>query len=161
LADTHRTPPLGSLRVFVAAAQTGSVTAAAAQLHLTHGAVSHQLRGLQDYLGVALFERNGRGLKLTVQGTAYAAQVARALADIGNATEKLIASRDYRRLRVSCMPSFAARWLLPRLGAFVTNQHDLDVEVQSSALQADIKGGEADIALRFGYGHYPGLSCRL
>ena len=161
MADTHRTPPLGSLRVFVAAAQTGSVTAAAAQLHLTHGAVSHQLRGLQDYLGVALFERNGRGLKLTVQGTAYAAQVARALADIGNATEKLIASRDYRRLRVSCMPSFAARWLLPRLGAFVTNQHDLDVEVQSSALQADIKGGEADIALRFGYGHYPGLSCRL
>lgn len=161
MTDNRRTPPLGSLRVFVAAARSQSVTDAAAQLHLTHGAVSHQLRQLQDYLGVALFERHGRGLKLTAQGAAYAEQVSRALSDIGKATDQLMAARDYRRLRVTCMPSFAARWLLPRLGNFISRHRDLDVEVQSSARLADIKGGEADVALRFGQGRYPGLSCRL
>ena len=161
MTDNRRTPPLGSLRVFVAAAQTESVTGAAEKLHLTHGAVSHQLRQLQDHLGVMLFERRGRGLKLTAQGAAYADEVARALTAIGDATEKLSAARDYRRLRISCMPSFAARWLLPRLASFIAGHRDLDVEVQSNARLADIKGHEADIALRFGHGHYPGLFCRL
>ncbi|MBL8398252.1 MAG: transcriptional regulator GcvA [Candidatus Accumulibacter sp.] len=161
MTDSRRTPPLGSLRVFVAAARSQSVTGAAAELHLTHGAVSHQLRQLQDDLGVALFRRHGRGLKLTTQGAVYAEQVARALAEIGKATEQLLATRDYRLLRVSCMPSFAARWLLPRLGTFISHHRELDVEVQSSARLADIKGGEADVALRFGHGRYPGLSCRL
>ncbi|HNE41219.1 transcriptional regulator GcvA [Accumulibacter sp.] len=161
MTDNRRLPPLGSLRVFVAAARSQSVTGAAAELHLTHGAVSHQLRQLQEQLGVALFERHGRGLKLTAQGAVYAEQVARALGEIGQATEQLLAMRDYRRLRVSCMPSFAARWLLPRLGSFISHHRELDVEVQSSARLADIKGGEADVALRFGHGRYPGLSCRL
>ena len=161
MTDNRRLPPLGSLRVFVAAARSQSAAGAAAELHLTHGAVSHQLRQLQDQLGVALFERHGRGLKLTAQGAVYAEQVARALGEIGQATEQLLAMRDYRRLRVSCMPSFAARWLLPRLGSFISHHRELDVEVQSSARLADIKGGEADVALRFGHGRYPGLSCRL
>lgn len=154
-------PPLGSLRAFVTVARTGSVTAAATELHLTHGAVSHQLRHLQETVGIALFERSGRGLKLTVQGAAYAEQLSRALDDIGQATERLMAARDYRRLRVTCMPSFAARWLLPRLGRFISAHRSLDVEVQSSARLADIKGGETDVGLRFGRGNYPGLSCRL
>ncbi len=142
-------------------ARSGSVTAAAEQLHLTHGAISHQLRQLQDYLGLALFERSGRGLKLTVQGATYAEQLARALDEIAKATESLLAARDYCRLRVSCMPSFAARWLLPRLGRFITDQPNLDVEVQSSTRLADLKGGEADVGVRFGPGRYPGLSSRL
>lgn len=157
----RRRPPLGSLRVFVAAAQAGSVTGAAAELHLTHGAVSHQLRQLQDYLGIALFEHAGRGVKLTEAGTAYAADVARGLAQIDKATDKLLAAREHRRLRVSCMPSFAARWLLPRLGNFISAHREIDVEVQSSLRLADIKGGEADVALRYGRGLYPGLSSQL
>ncbi|HPT49054.1 MAG TPA: transcriptional regulator GcvA [Accumulibacter sp.] len=161
MIDSRRTPPLGGLRVFVAVAETGSVTAAAARLHLTHGAVSHQLRQLQDYLGVALVEKRGRGLKLTDQGAAYAERLSRALVEIDQATEKLLVARDHRRLRVSCMPSMAARWLLPRLGAFISRHREFDIEVQSSNRLADIKGGEADVALRFGSGHYPGLSSRL
>lgn len=161
MTDNRRRPPLGSLRVFVAAAQAGSVTGAAGELHLTHGAVSHQLRQLQDYLAVPLFERNGRGIKLTVPGVTYAAEVSRALAEIDKATDKLVAARDCRRLRVSCIPSFAARWLLPRLGRFICAQRDLDVEVLSSDRLADIKGGEADVGLRFGGGRYPGLTCTL
>ncbi|TXI76949.1 MAG: transcriptional regulator GcvA [Dokdonella sp.] len=161
MTDHRRPPPLGHLRVFVAAARSESVTAAAAELHLTHGVVSHQLHRLQDYLGIALFERNGRGLKLTAAGAAYAEQVGRALAEIGKATEQLLATRNYRRLRITCMPSFAARWLLPRLGSFIARHPELDVEVQSTARLADLQGGEADVALRFGSGHYPGLCCRL
>ncbi len=161
MSDHRRTPALGSLRVFVAAARSQSVTGAAAALHLTHGAVSHQLRQLQDHLGIALFERHGRGLRLTAHGAAYAEELARAFADIDQATDRLLASRVYRRLRVSCMPSFAARWLLPRLGNFIARHPECDVEVQSSARLADIKGGEADVALRFGHGRYPGLNCRL
>ncbi len=161
MTDKQRTPPLNALRIFVAAARSESVTRAAAQLHLTHGAVSHQLKLLQDQLGVALFARHGRGLRLTARGAAYAEQVARALQDIADATETLTASDDPRRLRVSSMPSFAARWLLPRLGAFISRHPDLDVDVQSTSRLADIKGGEADVALRFGSGRYPGLSCQL
>lgn len=137
------------------------MTGAAEQLHLTHGAVSHQLRQLQDYLEVGLFEPAGRGIKLTTAGAAYAAEIARALAQIDKATDKLAAARDYRRLRVSAMPSFAARWLLPRLGHFISAHRDIDVEVQSSLRLADIKGGEADVALRYGRGRYPGLASAL
>ncbi|MCM8614053.1 LysR substrate-binding domain-containing protein [Accumulibacter sp.] len=158
MSDHRRRPALGSLRVFVAAARSQSVTGAAAALHLTHGAVSHQLRQLQDRLGIALFERHGRGLRLTAHGAAYAEELARAFADIDQATDRLLASRAYRRLRVSCMPSFAARWLLPRLGNFIARHPDYDVEVQSSARLADIKGGEADVALRFGHGRYPEIA---
>lgn len=149
------------MRVFVAAAKAESVTKAASQLNLTHGAVSHQLRLLQDDLGIALFARSGRGLKLTVSGALYAERVARALEDIASATEQAVAERNYRLLRVSCMPSFAARWLLPRIGGFISRYREFDVEVQSSARLADVKGGEVDVALRFGSGHYPGLGCRL
>lgn len=149
------------MRIFAAAAQAGSVTGAAAELHLTHGAVSHQLRQLQDYLGVALFEPVGRGIKLTEAGAAYAADVERALTLIDKATDKVLATRNDRRLRVSCMPSFAARWLLPRLGNFISANRDIDVEVQSSLRLADVKGGEADVALRYGGGRYPGLSSQL
>lgn len=157
----RRRPPLGSLRVFVAAAQAGSVTGAAAELHLTHGAVSHQLRQLQDYLEVELFEPAGRGIKLTEAGAGYAADVARALAQIDKATDRLLAARDVGRLRVSCMPSFAARWLLPRLGGFISAYREIDVEVQTSLRLADIKGGEADVAVRYGRGSYPGLYSAL
>lgn len=161
MTDNRRRPPLGSLRAFVAAAQAGSVTGAAAKLNLTHGAVSHQLRQLQDYLELALFEPAGRGIRLTEVGAAYATEVARALAQIDKATDKLVAARGYRRLRVSCMPSFAARWLLPRLGHFISAHRDIDVEVQSSIRLANIKGGEADVALRYGSGRYPGLFSQL
>ena len=161
MADNRRRAPLGSLRVFVAAAQAGSVTGAAAELHLTHGAVSHQLRQLQDQLEVALFEPAGRGIQLTAAGAAYAAEVARALAQIDKATDKLAAARDFHRLRVSGMPSFTARWLLPRLGHFISAHREIDVEVQSSLRLADIKGGEVDVGLRYGGGRYPGLASNL
>lgn len=154
----RRLPPLNALRLFATAAQTESVTRAAELLHLTHGAVSHQLKQLQEHLGVELFTRSGRGLRLTPEAAEYARRISRALDEIADATATLTDAHRKKPLRVSCMPSFAARWLLPRLGDFISRHPDLDVEVQSTARLVDIKGGEADVGLRFGPGPYPGLA---
>lgn len=152
---SDRLPPLKALRVFVAIARHQSVSRAAAELHLTHSAVSHQLRLLQQETGSLLVERSGRGLRLTPAGAAYADRVDRAFAEIEAATRALLGRP--RELRVSAMPSFAARWLLPRLGDFVAAHPAIDIVVQSTQRLADLKGGEVDVALRFGRGDYPGL----
>lgn len=164
---SKRLPSLNALRVFIAVVRHGGVSRAAEALHLTHSAVSHQIRTLQDELGVTLFDKNGRGLTLSGEAEDFAARVEAAFKEIEEATHD-ITSGKHRRLRISTIPSFAARWLLPRLGDFVFECPDVDVEVQSSLKLcdvevqpsirlADIKGGEIDIAIRFGTGNYPGL----
>lgn len=157
----ERLPSLNALRVFLAAAEHQSISRAATTLHLTHSAVSHQVRLLQEELGIALFERSGRGLKLTPAGASYAERIERAFADIREATQALVHDTRRRPLRVSSMPSFAANWLLPRLGDFISAHAEIDVEVQSTGRLADIKGGEVDVALRYGRGSYAGLHCEL
>ncbi len=157
---SERLPSLNALRAFVAVAAHESVSRAAHDLNLTHSAISHQIKLLQDELGVALFVREGRGLRLTAAGQRYAQRVDRAFAEVRAATRDLVSDRR-RSLRLSCMPSFAANWLLPRLGGFISAHGDIDVEVQSTGRLADIHGGEVDVALRFGNGVYPGLHCEL
>ena len=153
-------PSLTALRVFVAVARHGSVSLAAEALHLTHSAVSHQIRGLQDELGIELFERRGRGLALTDAAKSYVAHIEAAFEQIEAATTELT-SFNHSRLRITTIPSFAARWLLPRLGDFIGSCPDVDVEVQSSAREADVRSGEVDVVLRFGTGPAPGVHCEL
>ena len=152
--------PLNALRVFIAVARYGGVSRAAEALHLTHSAVSHQIRALQAELGVMLFEKRGRGLALANEAFAFASRVEAAFNEIEQATRELAAGRR-TRLRISTIPSFAARWLLPRFGDFISSCPEVDVEVESSGRLADIKGGEIDIAIRFGSGRYPGLHTEL
>ena len=152
--------PFNALRTFIAVARYGGVSRAAEALHLTHSAVSHQIRALQEELGVTLFEKRGRGLVLASEAFAFASRVEAAFNEIEVATREL-AARRRTRLRISTIPSFAARWLLPRLGDFISSCPEVDVEVESSPRVADIKGGEIDIAIRFGSGHYPGLHTEL
>lgn len=152
--------PLNALRVFIAVARHGGVSRAADALHLTHSAVSHQIRALQEELGVTLFEKRGRGLALASEAFAFAARIEAAFNEIEQATRELATGRR-TRLRVSTIPSFAARWLLPRFGDFIASHPEIDVEVESSPRVADIKGGEIDIAIRFGSGRYPGLHTEL
>lgn len=152
--------PLNALRVFIAVARHGGVSRAADALHLTHSAVSHQIRALQEELGVALFEKRGRGLALASEAFAFASRIEAAFNEIEQATRELATGRR-TRLRVSTIPSFAARWLLPRFGDFIASHPEIDVEVESSPRVADIKGGEIDIAIRFGSGRYPGLHTEL
>ena len=153
---SKRLPSLNALRVFVAVARSGGVSRAAEELNLTHSAVSHQIRSLQSELGVTLFEKSGRGLMLTEQARAYVQRIESAFKEIEEATLE-VTTHNRHRLRISTIPSFAARWLLPRLGDFIATCPDVDVEVQSSHRAADVKGGEVDIGIRFDTGPHPGL----
>ncbi len=119
---SKRIPPLPALRAFSAFIRLGSIQAAAEDLSLTAGAVSHQIRALEDFLQLTLLDRQGRRMSLTEQGRIYGYQVRQALEDLASATETT-ARRTHNRsrqsaVRVSVLPSCAQGWLLPRLGAF-------------------------------------------
>lgn len=157
---SRRLPSLNALRAFVAVARHGGVSRAADALNLTHSAVSHQIRALQEELGITLFNKSGRGLSLTGEGSNFAARVEAAFAEIEDAAHELSAS-THKRLRISTIPSFAACWLLPRLGDFISSCPDIDVDVQSTDKLADLKGGEVDVCIHFGTGPYPGLFSEL
>jgi LysR family transcriptional regulator, glycine cleavage system transcriptional activator len=147
-----------ALRAFEAVARTGSLTKAAEGLHLTHGAISHQLKGLEDDLGVRLTERAGRGIRLTDEGARFAQRVRAALAELSEAVREVTEQSNPRQFRVSVMPSFAARWLLPRIGRFFAAHPDIDLDVRASPLLVDFRRDDAEAAIRYGTGHYTGVA---
>ena len=151
-------PPLSSLRPFEAAARLESISRAADELHLTHGAVSHQVRALEEFLGTPLFARHGKRVALTAQGRAFADRVRRALADIADAAAQARGGRHERRLTVSVLPSFASRWLMPRLARFMEAHPEIDINVMATVELADFAAGEVDVAIRFGKGPYAPLA---
>src|SRR5258706_11419239 len=122
-----RLPPMQALRAFEAAARTRSLTKAAQSLSLTHGAISHQIKSLESDLGVRLVERAGRGIRLTDEGERFARRVRAAFAELTTAVNEITARTNPRLLRVSVFPSFAARWLLPRIGRFLAAHPDVDL----------------------------------
>lgn len=150
-------PPLDALRVFEAAARRLSFAAAAAELHLTASAVSHRIKALEAQLGLMLFERMTRKVRLTPAGRAYAAAVADALAILREATHRLAAEAN-RPLIVSVTPLFGARWLLPRLARFEAAHPGLPVRLISTSRLADFVGDGVDCAVRYGRGAWPGLA---
>ena len=155
------TPPLNSLRTLVAVVRQGGVSRAAEKLHLTQGAVSHQIHTVQNALGLPLLEKRGRKLVPSADAMAYVARIEAAFNDIDVATQVLLERYHTARLHISTTPSFAAHWLLPRLGDFVASNPSLDIGVDSSSQLVDLNDGDADIAIRFGAGDYPGLFCEL
>lgn len=150
-------PPLPALRAIDAVARTGSLTRAALALHVTHGAVSHQLKALEDALGVRFVERAGRGVRLTDEGERFASHVKVALVELTEAMREITERRSPRAFRVTVMPSFAARWLLPRVGRFVAEHRDIDLDVRATPNLADFRRDDVDVGIRYGGGHYPGL----
>ena len=152
---TKRMPPMQALRAFEAAARTGSLTRAAEYLSLTHGAISHQIKALEESIGVRLIERAGRGIRATDDGERLATRVRAALAEIADAVREAGERSNPRQLRVSVMPSFAARWLLPRLGNFLARHPDIDLDVRSSMALVDFRRDDADVAIRHGFGNWP------
>lgn len=153
-----RLPPMQALRAFEAAARDRSLTKAAAALNVTHGAISHQIKSLERDLGVRLVERAGRGIRLTDEGERFASRVRAAFAELAAAVNEIAVRANPRRLRVSAVPSFAARWLLPRVGSFIAAHPDLDLEVQSSMRYVDFQRDDADLAIRYGHGSWPGVT---
>jgi LysR family glycine cleavage system transcriptional activator len=155
----QRPPPLSALRPFEAAARLESFSRAADELHLTHGAISRQVRALEDHVGVQLFTRHGKRVSLTPQGRAFADRVRAALHEITLAAEAVGSRRRENRLTVSVLPSFASRWLMPRLIRFMEKYPHIEVSVVASTALANFTTDEVDIGIRFGKGPYPPLAC--
>lgn len=134
-----------------------SFTRAAAELHVTQTAVSHQIRCLEDWLGRRLFLRLNRRLVLTEEGRQYQESVRAALDELAAGTRHLLATAGREVLVVSVIHSFAARWLVPRLGRFHEAYPSIDLRINATLDLVDIAGGEADVGIRCGVGLYPGL----
>ncbi|MEW6342522.1 MAG: transcriptional regulator GcvA [Paraburkholderia sp.] len=156
----RRLPSLGALHAFEAAARNLSFTAAANELCVTQAAISHQIRQLEGWLGFALFERRGHSLTLTSKGSAYLPDLTDAFDRMSAATLRLRERAD-GPLRVTVLPSFASRWLVPRLNAFRVLHPEVDLKLTSSADLWDFSTDRFDIAIRSGLGRWPGLKADL
>ena len=165
-----RLPPLNALRAFEAAARHGSVKRAAAELNVTPAAVSHQIKALEEYLGVKLFLRHNRALELTEAARASLSKLREGFGALAEAVDRLRAHKGMGQLTVSVAPSFAARWLMPRLHRFFDAHRDIDVRVSARVRQPAAGGrrtlaerstldlwlSDSDIAIIYGRGDYPG-----
>lgn len=153
-------PSISSVRAFEASARHASFTRAANELNVTQSAVSHAIRELEARLGVALFHREGRALELTDAGKLYLPYVSDAIARLRAGDQALLdPTRRARVLTVSVSPSFAAKWLAPRLGSFADANPDLDLRISAAPQHIDFSDSEIDVAVRHGDGSWPQLSC--
>lgn len=145
-----RLPPLNALRAFEATARRGSVSAAARELKVTHGAVSHQVRGLEEALGMTLFERGGNRLKLTAQGALLLPALSRAFGDIAAATARMQRPEASGTLSLTCVSGFLSFWLLPRLDRFTAQYPAITLNLTASNDPADAADPDVDVAIRYG-----------
>lgn len=152
----RRLPPLGALRAFEAAARLGSFSAAADELHVTHGAVSRQVRGLESWLGIEVFRRVGKRVYLTDGGRDYLTEVQAAFDRIATATVRLKESGDPRRLTVNSLPTLTMRWLLPRLTRFQRLHPGVELRLTTSESPVSSLDESFEVALRRGPDNWPG-----
>ena len=150
-------PSLNGLRAFEAAARHQSFTRAAEELNVTQTAVSHQIRTLEERLGLKLFDRRGRALRLTEAAKNYLPSVRSAFDELYDATERLIRRDGDTTLTVSTLTSFAAKWLVPRLGGFQDLHPEISIRITTSTAPVDFDRDDVDVAIRYGRGDWPGL----
>lgn len=149
-------PPLTALRAFVSTARHLSATKAAAELHVTLGAVSHQLRTLEEFLGVDLFVRGHRQLTLTEAGERYFRDVSAAFDSIRSATATLTNPGNKDMLRLRAYTTFSLRWLIPRLSSFYAENRSVELVLSTSNEPVDFSREKLDLAIRLGNGNWPG-----
>jgi LysR family transcriptional regulator, glycine cleavage system transcriptional activator len=154
---TGRLPSLNGLRAFEAAARHLSFTLAAGELNVTQTAISHQIRRLEEELGVRLFVRQNRALALTPEARDYLPGVRAAFNDLRLATDRLLRKDNEHVLTVSTLASLAAKWLLPRLSSFQEAHPGIDVRITTSTALVDFRAGDVDAAIRYGRGNWAGL----
>jgi LysR family glycine cleavage system transcriptional activator len=148
-------PPLNALRMFLAAARHLSFSRAAVELNVTHGAVSRQVRLLEEHLGVALFERHVRQVSLTAEGQQLFAETAPAMEQIGSAARAVMVRAPVRAVRINARPSFAVRWLIPRLPDFVAHYPGIEPQILTSLVLPQKAPEPFDIAIRRGVEGWP------
>lgn len=153
----QRLPSLRGLQAFDAIARLGNLAASAHSLGITPSAISHRIRGLEQELGVNLLRRTSNGLRLTEAGRRYRSDVEDAFAQLARATNDLLGADFSQPLTISLTSEFGARWLMPRFHRFMDLHTDIETTIQSSHRIADLMTGEADVALRYGNGNWPGL----
>jgi LysR family transcriptional regulator, glycine cleavage system transcriptional activator len=153
----RRLPALNALKSFEAAARHESFTRAAEELCVTQGAVSHQVKALEEELGVKLFNRERQRLVITEAGREYLIVVRDALDRIAVGTERLLQRQSGGALTVSTSPNFAAKWLVHRLGHFAEVHPEIDLRVSASLHHVDFAREDIDLAIRHGDGSAPGL----
>ena len=157
----RKLPPLKSLRAFEAAGRHLSFTRAADELFVTQAAVSHQIKSLEEFLGVSLFIRRNRQLLLTDEGQTYWPKIRDIFETLSSATDGIKAARASGALTVSVVPTFATVWLVPRLSAFKARFPDIEVRLKASDDSVDFVREDVDLAIYYQAGEYPsGLSAK-
>jgi LysR family glycine cleavage system transcriptional activator len=155
----HRLPPLRALRTLEAAVRHENYSRAASELNLTHGAVSHGIDALEKQLGLTLFERAGRQMRASDAARTLAQDVRVALDALSVAVERVRDADNSNALTLSVLPSFAAAWLVARLGHFLERYPQIELRLESTPTIADFRNDGVDVAIRYGTGNYPNLIC--
>jgi len=150
-------PPLGALRAFEAAARHASFKKAASELAVTPTAVSHQIKLLEETLGRRLFERRTRHVALTTDGQTLYPVLQNGFNAFDDVWQRLTGQNRRRTLTLSATSAFTAKWLVPKAAAFRQAHPGLDLRLHASEELADLAHGEADLAIRYGQGPFPGL----
>ena len=153
----RRLPPMNALKAFEAAARHQSFTRAAEELCVTQGAVSHQVKALEETLGLKLFNRERQKLIITEAGQDYLAVLRDAFDRIALGTARVVQRQSSGVLTVSTSPDFAAKWLVNRLGHFAEAHPEIDLRISATLHHVDFAREEVDLAVRHGEGDWPGL----
>jgi LysR family transcriptional regulator, glycine cleavage system transcriptional activator len=154
-------PGLRTLRAFDAAARHLSFTRAADDMGVTPAAISNQIKEMEDQLGVELFIRTSRSMRLTKEGEILRLAASESLETLANALHRIKRLENRNQIRVSSTPSVAAKWLVPRLDGFLEAFPSADVRIDVSNTLVDFDRDDVDVAIRFGPGKYPGLRADL
>lgn len=150
-----------ALRAFEAAARHSSVSGAARELGVTHSAVSHQVKRLEDQLGVSLFERTNRGLRISAEGSRLLPVLIESFDRIGAALDDLGSGEEQQTIRVTCTPTFASRWLVSKLPGWYAKRDASRIQLLPSLEIFDFEAENIDLAIRCGIPPWPGLRHRL
>ncbi len=153
----RRLPPLNALKAFETAARHLSFTKAAEEMFVTQAAISHQIKALEDHLGLKLFMRKNRSLLLTEEGQSYFLDIKEIFLQLHEATEKLLARGAKGALTVSLPPSFAIQWLVPRLSLFSEINPDIDVRIRAVDSEEGSLTDDVDVAIYYGRGSWRNL----
>ncbi len=154
-------PSLSALRAFCAFSQEGTMSAAGAALNVSHAAISQQLRGLEEHLGVALLDRSGARPVMTEAGQRLADALEAGFGTIHREIEAMTGRDADRPLQISTTPAFASGWLLPRLAGFRAAHPDVSLMIDPTSALRTLAPGGVDAAVRFGAGHWTGLEAEL
>lgn len=153
--NSRAIPPLATLRAFESVGRLGGIRKAAISLGLDHSVVSRHLKQLEDWLGVALFQRQGGRVFLSEVGARYHGRVSAALAELALATSEIQNPEEEQSLLAWCVPGFAAQWMADRLAEFEESMSDLTIEVRPTDSRANLLAHEADVDIRFYLDDWP------